>query len=419
MTDIDPRSLPSGPESRQAPELDDFLSRAVDRQIAEQRALTESLTELRQAVEELATREAGPSEAPQALTEALGELRDAVHKLSNRASEPIDLRELDKLIRGVSEGEVATFVKEFKELRGLLLPGGATSGNAAATRDLSQDVEGVKEAVAGVAADIDGIAQALIDMNSGLRGWAEGVDANLDSLRDGVERVREVASASRELLSGDGDRGGDLMTTRVEGIEERVNETAQLSLYLTDQVEALDKLLSRVGDLPMKLEGVVAQALRRTLATRAKLDKEAEGAIDDVLGAVDEQLEHFSGALQRFAADEGQLHKLEVGQAELTALLESLRASVTARLDEIESERRRTEQELARAIDRSAKGQDPRAQDSLKAARDAPRRSASKSKGKVTKKKPSPTRRQPQKTAKTSSRRATRPSPYISDEALD
>jgi septation ring formation regulator EzrA len=206
------------------------------------------------------------------------------------------------------------------------------------------------------------------------------------------------------------------MATRVEGIEERVNETAQLSLYLTDQVEALDKLLGRVGDLPMKLEGVVAQALRRTLATRAKLDKEAEGAIDDVLGAVDEQLEHFSASLQRFAADEGQLHKIELGQADLSSRLESLQANLTARLDESEKERRRTEQELARAIDRTAKGLDPRALDSLKA-RGSSRGAKAKTKAKVTKR--TPPQAQSRRKAKTSSRRTTRRSPGTTDDALD
>jgi uncharacterized phage infection (PIP) family protein YhgE len=144
------------------------------------------------------------------------------------------------------------------------------------------------------------------------------------------------------------------MGERIEGIEERIADTAELSSYLTEQVESLDKVLSRIGDLPMKLEGVVAQALRRTLATRAKLDKEAERAIDDVLGSVDQQLEQFSASLQRVSTNDARLEKIEAGQSELRSQLEDLQKSFAGRFEA-----------LAQAIDRSAKGLAPRALDSV------------------------------------------------------
>ncbi len=427
MTNLGGGPGPAGPERRQVPELEDFLSRAVDRQIAQQRALAEALSELRGAVEELAARDSEPSEPPVALTNALSELRDAVHSLTSRAGEPVDTRSIEKVIRDVSEGEVSFFVRELKELRESA-PREESAETTQRLRDLAQDVETVNESVGGVASDIDGIAQALIDLNSGLRGWADGVDSNIATLRDSVDRVHEMTMESQELLTtrgedADGARvGAAALGDRIQGVEDRVAEAAELSSYLTEQVESLDKLLNRIGDLPMKLEGVVAQALRRTLATRAKLDKEAETAIDDVLGNVDEQLERFSGALERFGSNEERLKNIETGQSDLTSRLEALQDALVGRLEQLDTDRRRTEQALAQAIDRSAKGLAPRALDSVnKPSRRAAKPVKPKAKPKpVVRKAAAGQKTQTKRTRKSSSRRRISPPIIeISDEPLE
>ncbi len=430
MTELGGGSTPAGPERRQVPEIEDFLSRAVDRQVAQQRALADALTELRQAVDALAVRESVPDETHVALSSALGDLRDAVHELTSRAREPVDvsglervIREtsvdtsgLERVIRETSEGEMSFMVRELKDLKESG-PGGDSAETTGRLRDLSQDVDTVRDAVGGVATDIDGIAQALIDLNSGLRGWADGVDSNIASLRDAVDRVHEVTIESQELLAPDEDGeserrvGVAAIGERIQGIEERIADTAELSSYLTEQVESLDRLLTRIGDLPMKLEGVVAQALRRTLATRAKLDKEAERAIDDVLGSVDQQLEQFNASLQRVSTNDDRLEKIESGQSELRAQFEDLQKAFAGKFEA-----------LAQALDRSAKGLTPRALDSINKPRRASKSVSSKGGGPKpkakTKPKPMPELK-PARKRKPSRRRISPPIIELDDESLE
>lgn len=423
MTEHAGGSTPAGPERRQAPEIEDFLSRAVDRQVAQQRALADALSELRQAVDALATRDSVPDETHVALASALGDLRDAVHELTSHARQPVDVSGLEKVIRDISEGEMSFMVRELKDLKESS-SGGDSIETTERLRDLNHDVDTVRDAVGGVAADIDGIAQALIDLNSGLRGWADGVDSNIASLRDAVDRVHEVAIESQELLAPDGEDGEGrservgvaAMGERIQGIEDRVADTAELSSYLTEQVESLDKLLTRIGDLPMKLEGVVAQALRRTLATRAKLDKEAERAIDDVLGSVDQQLEQFNASLQRVSTNDDRLEKIEAGQSELRSQFEDLQKAFAGKFEA-----------LAQALDRSAKGLTPRALDSLnKPVRRRTSKSASsktagpkrKAKAKPSELKPVPKSRGTAK-RKPSRRRISPPIIELDDESLE
>ena len=418
MTELPGGSTPAGPERRQVPEIEDFLSRAVDRQVAQQRALADALTELRQAVDALGTREEVPDETHVALASALGDLRDAVHDLTSHTRQPVDVSGLERVIRDVSEGEMSFMVRELKDLKG-----SGSSGDTTETterlRDLSQDVDTVRDSVGGVATDVDGIAQALIDLNSGLRGWADGVDSNIASLRDAVDRVHEVTIESQELLApdedGDSERrvGVAAIGERIQGIEERIADTAELSSYLTEQVESLDKLLTRIGDLPMKLEGVVAQALRRTLATRAKLDKEAERAIDDVLGSVDQQLEQFNASLQRVSNNDERLEKIESGQSDLRSQLEDLQKGFAGRFEA-----------LAQAIDRSSKGLTPRALDSIKkpvrrAAKSVKPKPKAKGKAKMPELKPVRKSRETSRKRKPSRRRISPPIIELDDESLE
>ena len=69
-----------------------------------------------------------------------------------------------------------------------------------------------------------------------------------------------------------------------------MKETIELSLYLADQIESFDKAISSLGDLPSSLEGVISQALKRTLAARAKLDRDAEMALDEAVATLDEHV---------------------------------------------------------------------------------------------------------------------------------
>jgi hypothetical protein len=122
-------------------------------------------------------------------------------------------------------------------------------------------------------------------------------------------------------------------------IEQRVKETIELSLYLADQIESFDKVIANLGDLPTRLEGVVSQALKRTLAARAKLDREAEMALDEVVATLDEHV----GTVGDLASTAEGVRELAAGQSQIA---NNLRA-------------------LAEAIDRSFEGRAPRAASSI------------------------------------------------------
>ncbi len=390
----------AAPIPRPAPELDEFLARAVDRQIAEQRALRTTLTDL----------------------------RDAVTQLQSRPTPAVDLDDLDQRIgRHVQEA------------------------TGAATADL-------RASIGGISADVEGIAQALIDLNSGLRDWAKGIDRNLGAVMQTVERVRDVAgdvvdhqtramealrsstAQSREVqadvldtaratadhtqqmhdeliewVQSERERHRALEAPLIEipfsdvvasdvvageiaaetaivpmigsplvdaslvqvpvadvasDIAQQVKESIELSLYLADQIEDFDRVIGKMGDLPSRLEAVISQALKRTLAARGKLDREAEVAMDDALVVLDEHIEKIG----RFADDEDAVRELTLRQVELASRVESLQAEMFVRLEA-----------LAEAIDRSADGSQPRAAASLARARPTASRPKTTTKAKTTK----------------------------------
>src|SRR5687767_7221065 len=114
-------------------DLDEFLARAVDRQIAEQRALRETLTALTQAVNALGAQGGGLDP---------DDLSDRVRAATRAAIDPIVAE-----MRTLSDNVLTTVQRTT----------GTTSGAP------SQDVEQLSASVGGVAADIEGIAQALIE----------------------------------------------------------------------------------------------------------------------------------------------------------------------------------------------------------------------------------------------------------------
>jgi hypothetical protein len=316
-----PRTTDSAPG-----ELDEFLARAVDRQIAEQRALRETLTALTQAVNALGAQ--GASLDPD-------DLSDRVRAATRAAIEPIVAE-----MRTLGDNVVTTVQRS-----------APTSTDPVAPSD---DIEQLNASVGGVAADIEGIARALIDLNAGLRDWAAGVDATIASVREGVEEIRAVALADQERMGGreptglttgphdalvldvpDADliEGSPLLPPRTaaderDEIAKRIKDSVELSLYLADQIEEFDRVLKSMGDLPQRLEGVVAQGMRRTLAARAKLDSEATIVLDDALASLDEYVDKMSESVGRFGNSEETLRKLGLGQVELASRLDSLYEAV-------------------------------------------------------------------------------------------
>jgi SMC interacting uncharacterized protein involved in chromosome segregation len=440
-------SEPAGPDrssssaGRGTSELDEFLARAVDRQIAEQRALRETLTQL----------------------------RDELSHIQSQPTPTVDMDELDERLRRHIE------------------------------RSLEMAAGDLRGAVSGVSADVEGIAQALIDMNSGLRAWADGIDRSINTVLQTSERVREVvggvhemqtraieamrtsnaqsqqllnqvveltrasaaqsselqaqtlesatatADHTRELhtelrgMQGDlqqmhaelmesaqaaearapaggygpliGDETAIVPSVGLEGsimpapaitefandIEQQVKESIELSLYLADQIEDFDRVIGKMGDLPNRLEAVITQALKRTLAARGKLDREAEIALDDVLTVVDEHAERIGS----FGESEEVVRDLTSGQDELSSRVETLHADVLDRLEV-----------LAEAIDRSHAGKTPRAAAALARGSRSSRAKSGRSKAKSTKKGSSAA-------AKRNARRRAKPKNSDDDTATD
>lgn len=294
-------------------ELDALLQRAVDRQIDEQRALRKTLAELTESVKELSVKQPEPAQ----VTIDWNDVEERVRRAVESSSKPVDLGDLDERLRAASEGNTAAVLTELRELREAILPNiDRAAGASRAVQAVAADLGGVREAVDGVEADIEGIAAALIDLNQGLRSWTSGVDESFTQIRTLIERLsrvaketREVANSTKELLPLDPPvievaapnivvepQLPEEEEARLAAVEQRMKETVDLSMYLADQIEDLDQLMGKLVDLPNKLEGVVSQAMRRAMAARGKLDREAETALDDALGAIDEHLADLSGA---------------------------------------------------------------------------------------------------------------------------
>jgi chromosome segregation ATPase len=306
-------------------ELDEFLSRAVDRQIAEQRALREALNDLRTAVDALRSRPVEASIDHAALDQRI------VHVANE--------------VREATRAEVASLRQELADLRGAV-----TAQPPPLVLDQPEvDLSPVRDDLATVNANIDGIAQALIDLNAGLREWANGVDEGLTSLvraMNGVKAIadeaRRAATAANESLALEvqpraDDDLDELVDDRLEQVEERIEETGRLAMNIRDRLDEFEQVTSSMRQLPKAIEGTVAQAVRRAMAARAKLDKEAEQAMDETLAAVDEQLDALYDAIGKISGPDDHIRKIELGQIELGSRIESGRrkrshAPSTARL---------------------------------------------------------------------------------------
>ena len=331
-------------------ELDEVLSRAIERQIAEQRALRQALDDLRETVRRLADR---PTQTPSIDVIGISDnVRDSV-----RLAIDTGVGRLEKVLRDI-RSELGPQLDD-SALTGRSL-GALRDDVRSMTDGVRDDVRAVADALGGVTADVRGMAQALIDFNAGLRGWADGVDDGLASLNDSVDNVRRTieerpATAPAALQLPD--------ETRMEAIADQVKETADLSLYLTDQIEDLDAVLNRLGELPERVEGVVTQAMRRTLTARAKIEQEAASVLDDVASGLDGTVDRLSEALELLEG--GDVRRLALAQVELTSRVESMHDTLQSRMEDIELGHRQMLEALARAIDRSARGQEPQALSSV------------------------------------------------------
>lgn len=337
-------------------ELDEVLERAVSRQVAEQRALRQALEELRQAVGAART---GPAE--------------------------VDTSSIEERVRRALDSGVARLAGEVRAIRDAIDPQAElVASSNQVVRSLKEELQTVRDELGSVtgdvermSADVEGIAQALIDLNAGLRTWADDVDRSVTQLRDTVDAIRDLAQtrAVAEAAEEDAGEGPPAQTSqteaRIERMEERLKETAELSLYLSDQLEDLDRVIKSLAELPEKVDGVVAQGMRRALVASSKLDKDATALLDEVTAAYEDaasQLAEIVGGLDAQA-----LRKASLQGVELQSQIASLHESVTARLDAAETEHRGAIEALAKAFDALAKGGEPRALEGVQKAT-APRK---------------------------------------------
>lgn len=331
-------------------ELDEFLSRAVDRQIAEQRALREALNDLRAAVESLGSRPVEASFDSEAFDQRI------VHVANE--------------VRSATHDEMLAVRRELAEMRGLL-------GTQTPPEAPELDIGPLRDELASVNANIDGIAQALIDLNAGLRDWAAGVDEGITSLVRALNIVRGIADEGRKaaIAANDSlalevadktDDTDDYADERMEEVEARIEESGQLAMNIRDRLDEFERLATEIRDIPKSIEGTVTQVVRRAMAARAKLDKDAETAMDETLAAVDEQIDALNDTIANIGSSDDQIRKVALGQVELSSRIESLQDAFLARLEAIEADNRDAQEALARAIDRSAAGRDPRAAESVR-----------------------------------------------------
>ena len=295
--------------------LEQLVQRAFDRQEVEQRALRDSIRELTESVQELADQASD--------TDAFAE---QVESGLRRSSEKV--------------------IGEVRDLRDAVLAQEPPMVDTTPfSRIVAKELDALHESIGSTAADIEGIAQALIDLNAGLRDWAGGVDRNVHSLGQSLSEIRDLALQSGDMhaevieeLRAQAERAASselneqTVADRAE-IDQRLKESEELSLYLADQIEDFDRSLQRITDLPAQLEGIVSQALKRTLSAKAKLDKDTEAALADTLAALAENIERMDEAVAHLSSSEESLRALERNQSKLASRVDQVHAELLDRLE--------------------------------------------------------------------------------------
>lgn len=291
-------------------------------------------------------------------------------------------------------GAIDSILAGLEELRGHVAELGLRVVGRGAGDEEDEDLRVLVEASAE---DTRGLAQAMLDLNAGLRSWAERIDERISALaRSVLEAIRDLAAAQKEAFEdvgrsvvGPEGAGGDVagalkattktIASRLKGLEERIVESGDLSRYLKDQIEDLDRVLGTLTGIPEKLDGVVAQAVRRASTARAGIAQQSQKALEEVLGPVGGDLERFAEVLRGAAeaADGGHLadevRRVALHQVELTSRLEALQDAIASSLDGVEEQQRRRDEAFAKALDRAGRGLDPKALDSIRASTPARR----------------------------------------------
>jgi sugar-specific transcriptional regulator TrmB len=439
---------------------------ATDEIAAEIREIREALASQAQATQALATqaRERPPVPMPPvAETREVDpdEIVDQIRRISQAYSDAViaEIREVREGFASMAAPVTAPasdgtdVIAEIRDVRDEIL----TQLQRPAPPDVTGDAAALGDihgTVGAMSADVEGIAQALIDLNAGLRDWAEGVDSRIGDMQHAVDLVRDFASQTQELRAemleamdlrdqrqgyvdeGYPSQGSEdeayedraqsqelappepafdaelvppprVMVTDSVEIDRRIQETIDLSLYLADQVDAFGRVLQAMGDLPTRLEGVISQALRRTLTARSKLDSEATTEIRTALASLDTYVDKIDDIVTRFAASEESVRKLALGQVEVNSRIDSLHDAIADRLDDVEADRRRTEEILAAAIDAVGEGKAPKAASTLAkatksaASRRKPAGTSRRTPAKAKKPKPPARKRTPRKQADT------------------
>ncbi len=383
-------------EARPVPGLEDLLSSAVERQVSEQRELQQVLSGIREAVDALRSEAATPREAADpALRERLDELPGALYQGVREALAPQFAvpQALERTLAELRDRLAAT-------------PAEADGLEAAAVEEIGGLVRTASQ-------DVQALAQAMLDLNAGLREWAGEIEQRVGSLgRTLVEGLHDLAVAQEEALGSLGgavtsstaelrkDLRGVVRDTartlgdRLDGVDERLVEAGDLSRYLRDQTEDLDRVLSGLGEVPQRLEGVVAQALRRALTIRAGLVREAEKTLERVLSPVEEKLDRLVTSLETVAESmepgrfDEELQTLSGGHDDIRQDVEEriggLEEAILARLERLEEDSARRDRVIAEALDRAAEGLEPGAAEAIEPEPPAKRpRGSSQGKGKT------------------------------------
>ncbi|HVE92705.1 MAG TPA: hypothetical protein VNE62_10490 [Actinomycetota bacterium] len=387
-----PGAVPSGPDESQDPASAAFeqvldrlreavgdLRSSVDRATGDVAAVPQAIVELSDGIKAWASAiEQRLDSLPPTVVTAF---RDATATQA-QALPPMreDLSRLAKSLPGMQEtlGQLAKAV-----------PDTAVRGT----------VDELKVALTAASGDVKTLAQAMLDLNGGLREWSDRLEqriaglatALLQALRDltlsqeaALSSVAdEVAAATADMRRELGDQMHDTtrsLGSRLDGVREQLVESRELTGYLRDQTEDLDKVLGGLGDVPQRLEGVVAQALRRALTVRAGLMAEAEKVMTQVFAPIESRAQDLAASLEAASASveeaklDEDLRLMAVRQDELAARVDEIQDSIEAQLAEAEAQRRETALALAEAIDRAARGLEPGA---VAALRSAPRTRAS------------------------------------------
>lgn len=369
-----------------SPGVEDILSSAVDRQIAQQRSLQEALSGIRDAIEGLRSElDARPTgEVDDAVLERLEALDERRRAMAERIEE--ERRELavridglpDALFRGVRDALTPQLAgaEALERLRAELEARGDSSAVTEIGDELRSTLDGLGERIEASGKDVEALAQAVLDLNGALRDWSDGIESRVGSLAETlVGGLSDLASTQKEALeslatvvgrTSDGvrDSVAESMSEAVQPLDrglatmrERITDVEEVSRYIQDQAADLDKLLRGLRELPDRLEAVVAQALRRALTARASFERDARRALDDAVAPISEPLDRLGEPLEIVAeALEGgrlseELRRAGLRNVELATRMEEFQDAILERVEESEVRRREREDELADAIE--------------------------------------------------------------------